>query len=151
MALIWRWTGDTAFMRKMYAFVRLGMHTIDARYDVDQDGWPEGSGNVERPGMGPEKLDNGVYYMRGLYDLADMARFQHDTATARWATGLADRIRHQFEATWWDPSVRQYADSLIDPGNQQSFQKHWIGVVPMEAELTTGNGSPPASPPAPTR
>jgi hypothetical protein len=139
VALIWRWTGNTAFMRKMYDFVRLGMHTIDAHYDVDRDGWPEGSGNVERPGMGPEKLDNGVYYMRGLYDLADMARFVHDRATARWATQLADRIRHQFEATWWDPSVGQYADSLIDPGNQQSFQKHWIGVVPMEAELTTGD------------
>ena len=139
VALIWRWTGDSAFMRKMYGFVRLGMHTIDAHYDVDRDGWPEGSGNVERPGMGPEKLDNGVYYMRGLYDLADMARFLHDGATARWATQLADRIRHQFETTWWDPTVSQYAESLIDPGNQPSFQKHWIGVVPMEAELTTGD------------
>ncbi len=139
VALIWRWTGDTRFMQKMYDFVRRGMHTIGARYDVDRDGWPEGSGNVERAGMGPEKLDNGVHYMRGLYDLADMARFEHDTVTARWATGLADRIRRQFEATWWDPAVSQYADSLIDPGNQQSFQKHWIGVVPMEAELTTGD------------
>lgn len=139
VALVWRWTGDTAFMEKMYDFVRLGMHTIDTRYDVDHDGWPEGSGNVERPGMGPEKLDNGVYYMRGLYDLADMARFEHDGATVRWATGLADKIRRQFEATWWDPGVGQYADSLIDPGNQQSFQKHWIGVVPMETELTVGN------------
>ncbi|MEO8969517.1 MAG: glycogen debranching protein [Solirubrobacteraceae bacterium] len=143
VALIWRWTGDTGFMRKLYDFVRRGMHTVDARYDVDRDGWPEGSGNVERPGMGPEKLDNGVYYMRGLYDLADMARFEHDTATARWATGLADRIRRQFEATWWDPAVGQYADSLIDPGNQQSFQKHWIGVVPMEAELSTRDAVTP--------
>ena len=151
VALIWRWTGDNAFMRSMYDFVRLGMHTIDDHYDVDRDGWPEGSGNVERPGMGPEKLDNGVYYMRGLYDLADMARYLHDAATARWATQLADRIRREFEATWWDPAVGQYADSLIDPGNQQSFQKHWIGVVPMEAELTTGTPSAPASPPAPTR
>jgi hypothetical protein len=139
VALIWRWTGDSAFMRSMYDFVRLGMHTIDDHYDVDRDGWPEGSGNVERPGMGPEKLDNGVYYMRGLYDLAGMARYLHDGATARWATQLADRIRHQFEAAWWDPAAGQYADSLIDPGNQQSFQKHWIGVVPMEAELTRGD------------
>ena len=76
--------------------------------------------------------------MRGLYDLADMARFEHDGATARWATGLADRLRHEFETTWWDPAGGQYAESLIDPGNQQSFQKHWIGVVPMEASLTRG-------------
>jgi hypothetical protein len=52
-------------------------------------------------------------------------------------------LRGQFEATWWDPSVRQYADSLLDPGNMQSFQKHWIGQVPMEAELTSGTRSTP--------
>ena len=139
VALVWRWTGDNRFRDEMYDFVKRNMQVVDQRLDVDRDGWPEGSGNVERPGMGPEKLDNGVYYMRGLYDLADMARSKGDTATATWATNLADKLRQQFEATWWDPSVQQYADSLIDPGNQQSFQKHWIGVVPMEAELTIGD------------
>ena len=143
VALVWRWTGDNRFRDQMYDFTRRNMLAIDRRYDVDHDGWPEGSGNVERPGMGPEKLDNGVYYMRGLYDLADMARSKHDGATAAWATQLANRLRHQFEATWWDPSVGQYADSLLDPGNVQSFQKHWIGQVPMEAELTSGTRSTP--------
>lgn len=143
VALVWRWTGDNHFRDQMYDFTRRNMLAIDRRYDVDHDGWPEGSGNVERPGMGPEKLDNGVYYMRGLYDLADMARSKHDGATAAWATQLANRLRHQFEATWWDPSVGQYADSLLDPGNVQSFQKHWIGQVPMEAELNSGTRSTP--------
>ena len=139
VALVWRWTGDNRFRDEMYDFTRRNMLVIDHRYDVDHDGWPEGSGNVERPGMGPEKLDNGVYYMRGLYDLADMARSKHDLATATWATNLAGRLRRQFETTSWDPSAQQYADSLIDPGDVQSFQKHWIGQVPMEAELTIGD------------
>ncbi|HEY2006109.1 MAG TPA: hypothetical protein VGG87_06640, partial [Solirubrobacteraceae bacterium] len=143
VALIWRWTGDNRFMNRMYDFTRRNMRVIDQRYDVDHDGWPEGSGNVERTGMGQEKLDNGVYYMRGLYDLADMARFKHDTTTATWATNLANKLRRQFETTWWDPAVGQYADSLFNPGNTQNFQKHWIGVVPMEAELTRGTGVTP--------
>ncbi|HYZ81486.1 MAG TPA: hypothetical protein VE571_09475 [Solirubrobacteraceae bacterium] len=138
VALVWRWTGDKRFLDSMYDFTKRNMHSIDQRYDVDRDGWPEGSGNVERPGMGPEKLDNGVYYMRGLYDLADMARAEHDPATASWATGLANRLRAQFEQTWWDPSVSQYADSLSDPGNTQVYLKNWIDQVPMEASLTTG-------------
>ena len=138
VALVWRWTGDNRFLNEMYDFTVRNMRVIDARFDVDHDGWPEGSGNVERTGMGPEKLDNGVYYMRGLYDLADMARFEHDAATATWATHLANRLRSQFEATWWDPAAGQYADSLADPGNVQLFQKYWIGDVPMEAQLTTG-------------
>jgi hypothetical protein len=138
VALVWRWTGDNRFLNQMYDFARRNLLAVDRRLDVDRDGWPEGSGNVERAGMGPEKLDNGVYYMRGLYDLADMARFRRDGATAAWATRLANRLRRQFEATWWDPSAAQFADSLIDPSNQQSYQKHWIGQVPMEAELATG-------------
>ncbi len=142
VALVWRWTGDNRFRDEMYGFARRNLLAVDRRLDVDRDGWPEGSGNVERTGMGPEKLDNGVYYMRALYDLADMARSKHDGVTAAWATKLADRLRRQFEATWWwhgSPPAQQYADSLIDPGNVQSFQKHWIGEVPMEAELTSGD------------
>ena len=42
--------------------------------------------------MGEEKLDNTVYYVRGLYDLADMAAAKRDRATERWARGLADRV-----------------------------------------------------------
>ena len=118
VALVWRWTGDKRFLDSMYDFTKRNMHVIDERYDVDHDGWPEGSGNVERPGMGPEKLDNGVYYMRGLYDLADMARAEHDSATATWATNLADRLRSQFEQTWWDPSVVPVRRLARQPGQQ---------------------------------
>jgi hypothetical protein len=145
VALVWRWTGDNRFRDEMYDFAKRNMEVVNRRLDVDQDGWPEGSGNVERPGMGPEKLDNGVYYMRGLDDLADMARSKHDGATGEWATRLANKLRAQFETTWWDPdpSAQQYAESLIDPGNKQSFQKHWIGVVPMEAELNVDTQATP--------
>jgi hypothetical protein len=143
VALIWRWTGDNRFRDEMYDFAKRNLQVVDRRLDVDRDGWPEGSGNVERAGMGPEKLDNGVYYIRSLYDLADMARSKHDGATASWATNLARKLRKQFEGTWWDDAVGQYADSLIDPGNQQSFQKHWIGEVPAEAELNRGDQTTP--------
>jgi hypothetical protein len=69
-----------------------------------------------------------------------MARSKHDRATEKWATGLARKLQRQFEGTWWDADApNQYADSLVDPGNVQSFQKHWIGQVPMEAELNFGN------------
>jgi hypothetical protein len=143
VALIWRWTGDNGFRDEMYDFAKRNLHAVDNRLDVDRDGWPEGSGNVERTGMGPEKLDNGVYYIRALLDLADMARSKHDNATVKWATGLAHKLEVQFESTWWDPPVQQYADSLLDPGNQQSFQKHWIGEVPAEAELNSGTTTTP--------
>ena len=112
VALVWRWTGDDRFRDDLYDLSRRALRHVTVRLDADQDGWPEGLGNVEREGMGEEKLDNAVYLIRGLYDLADMARSRNDTATRTWATGLADRLRERFDGTWWDQESIQYADSL---------------------------------------
>jgi hypothetical protein len=136
--LIWRWTGDNAFRDEMYNFSIRNLKYAVTKLDLDGDGWPEGSGNVERTGMGQEKIDNAVYLMRGLYDLADMARSKHDGATVSWTMAQANKLRAKFDRTWWYGSASQYADSLIDPGNVQSFQQYWIGQTPMEAELHIG-------------
>jgi hypothetical protein len=98
--------------------------------------------------MGPEKLDNAVYFIRGLYDLADMARAKHDGATFAWARNLARRLQQRFDGTWWFEAAQQYADSLNEPGNQQSFQKHWIGQTPMEAELRVNGQTVPGLAPS---
>jgi hypothetical protein len=134
VALVWRWTGDRAFLDENYNFAARNLRYVVNQLDADHDGWPEGLGNVERTGMGPEKLDNTVYFIRGLYDLADMAQIEHDQVTRGWATGLAVSLRNRFDKTWWYQADAQYADSLGDH-NAQSFQKHWIGQTPMESEL----------------
>ena len=136
VALVWRWTGDDAFRDEMYRFAVSNMHYIYRTLDADGDGWPEGLGNVERPGMGQEKLDNAVYTMRGLRDLADLAASKGDRTTKQWASRRARDLERRFEKTWWyGPSAQQYADSLKDPGNEKVFQRHWIGLTPVEAEL----------------
>ncbi len=136
VALIWRWTGDDGFRDEMYDFARRGMTYVVDQLDEDGDGWPEGLGNVERPGMGEEKLDNAVYTIRGLRDLADMADSVGDTSTAEWASEIAAGLEADFETTWWyGGDARQYADSLTNPDNARVFQRHWIGVTPMDAML----------------
>jgi hypothetical protein len=147
VAMVWRWTGDNRFRDEMYSFAKRNLQYVDRKLDIDHDGWPEGSGNVERPGMGQEKLDNAVYYIRALFDLADMAQSKHDTATVKWAKSLALKLLKQFDSAWWFPQAQQYADSLFNPGNTKNFQKHWIGVVPMEAQLTEGNQTIPGAAP----
>jgi hypothetical protein len=143
VALLWRWTGDDRFRDDLYDFAVRNLRYVVRTLDSDGDGWPEGLGNVERSGMGPEKLDNTVYFIRGLYDLADMARAKHDGATFAWARNLARRLQQRFDGTWWFEAAQQYADSLNEPGNQQSFQKHWIGQTPMEAELRVNGQTVP--------
>jgi hypothetical protein len=143
VALIWRWTGDDRFRDDLYPFAKRNLEYVYRELDADADGWPEGLGNVERTGMGEEKLDNTVYTLRGLYDLADLADAKGDAATRAWALDRAGRLRTAFEAAWWMPAARQYADSLDDPGDVQVQQKHWIGVTPMEAELVVDRGVVP--------
>ena len=72
------------------------------------------------PGMGPEKLDNTVYFIRGLYDLADMAAGQARPGHRTWAGGLADQLRARFDPQWWDAASSQYADSLEDHERRRS-------------------------------
>jgi hypothetical protein len=135
VALIWRWTGDNGFRDEMYDFTKRNMRYVVRELDDDGDGWPEGLGNVERSGMGPEKLDNTVYFIRGLYDLADLARSKHDGGTYAWARNLARRLHRRFEPEWWMEEQSLHADSLGER-NEKIQQKHWITVTPMEAELT---------------
>jgi hypothetical protein len=142
VALVWRWTGDNRFRDDLYGFSVRNMRYVFDQLDTDHDGWPEGLGNVERPGMGEEKLDVSVYAIRGLRDLADMARSKGDTATVTWAEGRARAMEAAFENAWWLPNVPQHADSLRNPNNEKVMQRHWIGVTPMEAELVHGAGRP---------
>jgi hypothetical protein len=135
VALIWRWTGDDGFRDEMYDFAKRNLRYVDATLDTDGDGWPEGLGNVERTGMGPEKLDNTVYWIRGLYDLADMAQSKGDKATEKWARTKADGLRARFDRAWWFPEHGLHADSLGE-NNEKIEQKHWITSTPMESELT---------------
>ncbi|MGI8880841.1 MAG: glycogen debranching protein [Jatrophihabitans sp.] len=143
VALIWRWTGDNAFRDSMYNFSVRNLKYVFSQLDADKDGWPEGAGNVERDGMGAEKLDVAVYAIRGLLDLADMAASKHDTATLTWARSKAKDLQKRFEKTWWNGSAtKSYADSLGDD-NAQIFQRYWIGLTPVEAELPATGGNQP--------
>ena len=94
VALVWRWTGDNTLPRQHVRLLQAhACATSPTSSTPTTTAGPKGLGNVERDGMGEEKLDNAVYYVRGLYDLADMARSKRDRTTERWATGIADRAR----------------------------------------------------------
>jgi hypothetical protein len=50
-------------------------------------------------------------------------------------------MERRFEDAWWNgSSADSYADSLENPDNTKVFQRHWIGVTPMEAELRRPRG-----------
>ncbi len=69
--------------------------------------------------MGPVKLDNAVYFIRGLYDLADMARSKHDGPRRR---GRLPRRPAKLEVRGdvVGAPYGQYADSLQEPATSRS-------------------------------
>ncbi|MDQ1653093.1 MAG: hypothetical protein QOI35_2293, partial [Cryptosporangiaceae bacterium] len=134
VALIWRWTGDDKFRDDLYDFSVRAMHFVVDKSDADGDGWPEGPGLVSAAGMGAERLDNAVYTLRGLLDLADLALSKSDSGTADWASNRAGQLEAAFDDTWWSDAAKQYADSL-DTRDQPVFQRHWTGLTPLEAAL----------------
>ena len=120
VALVWRWTGDEAFLNDLYPASKRAMEFV-AGLDEDEDGWPGGLGNVERPGMGEEKLDNAVYTIRGYADLADMAAAVGDDETRRWAVGkarAAGEVRGRLVVRRRHPLLRRLAGG---PGQREGL------------------------------
>ena len=92
VALVWRWTGDDRFRDELYDFAKRNLHYVADNLDADKRRLARGPRQRRaRRAWAQEKLDNAVYYIRGLYDLADMARSKRDAATRRGRTGIADR------------------------------------------------------------
>jgi hypothetical protein len=150
VATVWRWSGDNSFRDENYEFIKDGLKYITTSLDTNKDGWPEGAGMVEAPGLGAEKLDVAVYTIRALNDLAEMAESKGDVATLNWARGKADALKDKFEGDWWDSSRSLYADSLAldhvvqtDPTAtvvttlpiNKLQQLYWINATPMETNI----------------
>ena len=87
--------------------------------------------------MGPEKLDNGVYYIRALlrprrHGALQARRRHRDVGDRSLAAQAAAAVRGHVVGHA-GPAVRGLAARPRQ--RRRSFQKHWIGQVPMEAEL----------------
>jgi hypothetical protein len=151
VATLWRWTGDNEVRDDNYEFVSEGLHYLTEDLDLNKDGWPEGDGIVEEPGMGAEKVDTAVYTIRALNDLAEMAAAKGDDATKKWATDKADALLCHFDRDWWMPERELYADSLAlnqkVPTNPLAVlgaapvtklqQLYWISATPMETDFAS--------------
>ena len=82
-----------------------------------------------------EKLDNTVYLIRGLNDLADMAASKRDRATRALGVGSSPRSCAARSTRRGGTRSRASTPTRSGDNNAQSVQQHWIGVTPMETGL----------------
>ena len=141
--LVYKWTGDRRLPAATSIRPASGRCSSSTGLDEDGDGWPEGLGNVERPGMGEEKLDNAVYTIRGYADLADMAaarRRQPDPALGdRQGAAAAGEVRAGLVVRRRHPLLRRLPRR---PDNEKIYQRHWITLTPTDAVLPRIPGRP---------
>ncbi|GAP13698.1 glycogen debranching enzyme [Longilinea arvoryzae] len=134
----YRWTGDRAFLESVYPNAVQGLleYTL-GKLDPSADGYPSGSGLIEREDMGAKKLDSAAYTWAALRALENMASAMGDTATEMRARTRKDRLATGFDAAWWNPAENCYSMSLNESDNSQQPVPHWAVIVPLEVGLAS--------------
>ena len=110
-------------------FAKRNLRYVDRQLDEDGDGWPEGLGNVERPGHGRRRSSTTPSTRSAASTTSPTWRSPRATPPPSVGAREGRRpARAASRATWWYARRGQHADSLKEPGNVRIHQKHWIGV-----------------------
>jgi Bacterial alpha-L-rhamnosidase 6 hairpin glycosidase domain len=127
-----RWTGDSAFLRRVYPLCKEGVDEyMPALWSGMGALYPIGDGVVERQGMGSRKLDSTCYLFQALRALRDMAAALGESGDARRYAWRLDELGRRFEEDWWLDDQEMYADSLHTDGTPQ-LDGHWTVVLPLQ-------------------
>jgi hypothetical protein len=127
-----RWTGDLAFLRRVYPLCKEGLDDyMPAIWGAAGSLYPIGDGVVERHGMGARKLDSTCYLYQALRALRDMAVALDLPDEARHYGARLDELGWRFEHDWWLEDEQMYADSLHTDGTPQ-LDGHWTVVLPLQ-------------------
>jgi HEAT repeat protein len=129
-----RWTGDKAFLQKVYPLCKQAIQNVLEGFDRDSDFYPEGNAMVEVTGMGPEKIDSACYLYSAFHSLAGMALSLNKPEEAEEYRTLASNLRDNFNRDWWNQQAQIWADSL-EVDHSQRMDGYWTVAVPMETEI----------------
>jgi hypothetical protein len=138
---VWRWSGDSTFLRQNYQFIKEGEQYLASLATGPGHLWPAGDGIVEDSHLGSEAVDVASETIQALATLHNMAVAMGDSATASWAASREQAMLAAF-GQWWISSQHLYADSMClgtegsctQPGEQLQ-QRWWTTVAPMEQDV----------------
>lgn len=110
---VWRWSGDTVFLREMYSFCKAGLldYTL-GQCDSDGDGYPAGRSIIETLEMhaGFECVDVAAYTWDALNRLADMAQAVGDVELIATLKAQSARLLDGLRSDWWLGEEGLFAD-----------------------------------------
>lgn len=125
-----RWTGDIAFLRRMYDFCKAGLldWTLGDQRRGD-DLLPSGYGIVEILHFSFQCLDTAVHTVVALHALAGMARVMGDEATEQRCESLAVEARTRLHSLFWMEEEEMYGDIVATPAEMAPVIEGWLEEV----------------------
>ena len=143
VALVWRWTGDRAFLHDLYPASVERDASTSRRSTPTMTAGPRGWATSSGPGWARRS-----WTTRSTPSAATPTwpTWPEPAATGRPGAGPPGRPRSCSTSSrrpgGTAATPESYADSLDDPGNVKVFQRHWIGLTPTDAVLPQLPGRP---------
>jgi glycogen debranching enzyme len=103
------WTGDKPFITKLFPEVKKGIEWL-LDNDIDGNGYPDGKGMMEIPGLDKEMIDVAAYTQQALSSAAEIAKALGENKLASDYQKLADDLRAKINKEWWNDTARSFGD-----------------------------------------
>ena len=113
ITLVWNyyaWTGDRALIAQLYPDIQKGISWLQNEKDPDKNGYPNGSGMMEIPGLDTEMIDVAAYSQQAFANAVHLAEAVDDKVSAAAYQKLADELKMKINSEWWQPDHNSYGD-----------------------------------------
>jgi glycogen debranching enzyme len=104
------WTGDKELLTQMYPEVKKGIDWLLKEKDPDGNGYPNGSGMMEIPGLDTEMIDVAAYTQQALENAATIATEMNDPLAATQYQQLAKNLKTRINKEWWQEHDHSFGD-----------------------------------------
>ena len=110
---VWKvflWTGDIAFLKDVYPYIKKGIHWLSVEMDKNQNLFPEGYGIMEVRGLNAELIDVAVYTQQALEAASFMAALLNEQSLSNEYATKAAVLKEKINTEFWDEGEGIYCD-----------------------------------------
>ncbi|MGC3944691.1 MAG: glycogen debranching protein [Chryseolinea sp.] len=116
-----QWTGDVQLVRDIFPDLKKGIDWLLITKDPDRNGYPNGSGMMEIPGLESdlEMIDVAVYTQQALASASVLASTIGDQRLADEYRARAESLKGKMNSQWWVSDQHSFGDfrSTAEEGN----------------------------------
>ncbi|MEJ1237331.1 glycogen debranching protein [Chryseolinea sp. T2] len=107
-----QWTGDVQLVKDIFPDLKKGVEWLLTSKDPDHNGYPNGSGMMEIPGLESEleMIDVAVYTQQALASAAALASTIGETELSKEYGAQAETLKKKIDTQWWVNDQQSFGD-----------------------------------------